>query len=66
MSCSNFNFIITSPTCLDKNKKCIKVKIDGVTHRVEREEWKKVKTVLTEQLEKKIIKNSKLKDLGTF
>ena len=29
--------------CLDKNKKCIKVKIDGVTHRVEREEWKKVK-----------------------
>ena len=29
--------------CLDKNKKCIKVKIDGITHRVEREEWKKVK-----------------------
>ena len=29
--------------CLDKTKKCIKVKIDGITHRVEREEWKKVK-----------------------
>ncbi|MFL2754333.1 MAG: ATP-dependent RecD-like DNA helicase [Gammaproteobacteria bacterium] len=29
--------------CLDKNKKCIKVKINGITHRVEREEWKKVK-----------------------
>lgn len=34
--------------CLDKNKKCIKVKIDGITHRVEREEWKKVKFTYNE------------------
>ena len=29
--------------CLDKNKKCIKVKVAGKTHKVEREEWTKVK-----------------------
>ena len=29
--------------CLDKKKKCIKVKINSKTHRVEREEWNKVK-----------------------
>ena len=29
--------------CLDKNKKCIKVKVGGKTHKVEREEWTKVK-----------------------
>ena len=29
--------------CLDKKKKCIKVKVDGKTHKVEREEWNKVK-----------------------
>ena len=29
--------------CLDKKKKCIKVKVDGKTYKVEREEWNKVK-----------------------
>jgi ATP-dependent DNA helicase PIF1 len=29
--------------CLDKSKKCIKVKVAGKTHKVEREEWTKVK-----------------------
>ena len=33
----------TVTECLDKKKQCIKVKVDGRTHKVEREEWKKVK-----------------------
>ena len=33
----------TVTECLDKKKKCIKVKINSKTHRVEREEWNKVK-----------------------
>ena len=33
----------TVTECLDKAKKCIKVKIEGRTHKVEREEWTKVK-----------------------
>jgi len=33
----------TVTECLDKKKKCIKVKVDGKTHKVEREEWSKVK-----------------------
>jgi ATP-dependent DNA helicase PIF1 len=37
--------------CLDKNKKCIKVKVDGRTHKVEREEWKKVKYTYDDDLD---------------
>ena len=33
----------TIAECLDKKKKCIKVKINNKTHKVEREEWNKVK-----------------------
>ena len=33
----------TVAECLDKKKKCIKVKINNKTHKVEREEWNKVK-----------------------
>ena len=33
----------TVTECLDKKKKCIKVKINSKTHKVEREEWNKVK-----------------------
>ena len=33
----------TVSECLDKKKKCIKIKVDGKTHKVEREEWNKVK-----------------------
>ena len=33
----------TVTECLDKKKKCIKVKVDGKTYKVEREEWTKVK-----------------------
>ena len=41
----------TVAECLDKNKKSIKVKIDGKTHKVEREEWKKVKFTYNEDLD---------------
>ncbi len=41
----------TVTECLDKNKKCIKVKVDGRTHKVEREEWKKVKFTYNEDLD---------------
>ena len=41
----------TVAECLDKNKKSIKVKIDGKTHKVEREEWKKVKFTYDEDLD---------------
>ena len=37
--------------CLDKKKKCIKIKIDGKTHKVEREEWKKVKYTYDDDLD---------------
>ncbi|MFL2698306.1 MAG: ATP-dependent RecD-like DNA helicase [Gammaproteobacteria bacterium] len=33
----------TVSECMDKKKKCIKVKVDRKTHKVEREEWSKVK-----------------------
>ena len=41
----------TVTECLDKNKKCIKIKVDGKTHKVEREEWKKVKFTYDEDLD---------------
>ena len=41
----------TVTECLDKNKKCIKVKIGKKTHKVEREEWKKVKFTYNEDLD---------------
>ena len=41
----------TVTECLDKKKKCIKVKVDGRTHKVEREEWKKVKFTYDEDLD---------------
>ncbi len=41
----------TVAECLDKKKKCIKVKVDGRTHKVEREEWKKVKFTYDEDLD---------------
>ena len=41
----------TVAECLDKSKKSIKVKIDGRTHKVEREEWKKVKFTYDEDLD---------------
>ena len=37
--------------CLDKKKKCIKVKVNGRTHKVEREEWKKVKFTYNEDID---------------
>jgi len=37
--------------CLDNKKKCIKIKIDGKTHKVEREEWKKVKFTYDDELD---------------
>ncbi len=37
--------------CLDKKKKCIKVKIEGKTYKVEREEWKKVKFTYDEDMD---------------
>ena len=41
----------TVTECLDKKKKCIKVKVNGRTHKVEREEWKKVKFTYNEDLD---------------
>ena len=41
----------TVTECLDKKKKSIKVKVDGRTHKVEREEWKKVKFTYDEDLD---------------
>ena len=41
----------TVTECLYKNKKCIKVKIGKKTHKVEREEWKKVKFTSNEDLD---------------
>ena len=41
----------TVTECLDKSKKCIKVKVDGRTHKVEREEWKKVKYTYDDDLD---------------
>ncbi len=41
----------TVAECLDKKKKCIKIKVNGRTHKVEREEWKKVKFTYDEDLD---------------